>query len=112
MVCFINWGRFQLLFDEPCLMCTYLESRFNIVKRVGNTENTWNMCFLSIHKMHIPVPNSRDVHFALVTSEAVAVGTAVQIVVLATVERCAFVGGKGCLTWMPPSVNDFFLLAN
>ena len=81
MVCFINWGRFQLLFDEPCLMCTYLESRFNIVKRVGNTENTSNMCFLSIHKMHIPVPNRRDMHFALVTSEAVAVGTAVQIVV-------------------------------
>ena len=98
MVCFINWGRFQLLFDEPCLMCTYLESRFNIVKRVGNTENTSNMCFLSIHNSqdaaYIPVPNRRDVHFALVTSEAVAVGTAVQIVVLSTVERCAFVGGR------------------
>ena len=33
------------------------------------------------------------VHFAL-ASAAVAVGTAVQIVVLSTVERCAFVGGR------------------
>ena len=59
---------------------------------------------MCVKKKHIPL-SQIVVHFAL-ASAAVAVGTAVQIVVLSMV-NVALSWAEGCSTWMPPSANDF-----